>query len=76
MSCVGVATDGAPAMVRTHNRLVSLSKKEVNAKEITHNKLVFCQCVVHQQSLCTKSVRFDHVISLVTDCINVIKKEI
>ena len=47
---------------------------EINAKGIIHDKLVFCHCIVHQQSLCAKSVKFDHVVSVITDCINFIKK--
>ena len=70
----GVATDGAPAMVGKHKGLVSLLKKELDAKEIRHDTLIFCHCIIHQQSLCAKSVKFDHVISVITDCINFIKK--
>ena len=70
----GVATDGAPAMVGKHKGLVSLLKKELDAKEIRHDTLIFRHCIIHQQSLCAKSVKFDHVISVVTDCINFIKK--
>ena len=54
--------------------MVSLLKNEMDARGIRHNRLVFFHCVVHQQSLCAKSVKFDHVISVVTDCINFIKK--
>ena len=61
-------------MVRTHKGLVSLFKKETDAKRIRRDKLVFCHCIVHQQSLCAKSVRFDHVVSMVLDCISFIKK--
>ena len=68
----GVATDGAPAMVGKHKGVVSLLKKEMDARGIRHDKLVSFHCIVHQQSLCAKSVKFDHVISVVTDCINFI----
>ena len=61
-------------MVGKHKGLVSLLKKELDAKEIRHDTLIFCHCIIHQQSLCAKSVKFDHVISVVTDCINFIKK--
>ena len=46
----------------------------MNAKEIRHDKLIFCHCIVHEQSLCAKSVKLDHVVSVVTDRINFIKK--
>ena len=71
----GVATDGASAMVGIHKGLVSLSKKKMNARRIRPDKLVFSLCIVHQQILCAKSVKFDHVVSVVSDCINFIKKE-
>ena len=70
----GVATDGTPAMVRKHKGMVSLLKKEMDARGIRHDRLVSFHCIVHQQSLCTKSVKFDHVVSVVTDCINFIEK--
>ena len=60
-------------MVGTHKGLVSFLKKEMSAKEI-RNKLVFCHCIVHQQSLCAKSVKFDHVVSVVTFCLNFEKR--
>ena len=70
----GVATDGAPAMVGKHKGMVSLLKKEMDARGITHDKLVSFRCIAHQQSLSAKSVKFDYVVSVVTDCINFIKK--
>ena len=70
----GVATDGAPAMVGKHKGVVSLLKKEMDARGIRHDRLVSFYCIVHQQTLCAKSVKFDHVVSVVTDCINFIKK--
>ena len=36
--------------------------------------MVSFHCIVHQQTFCAKSVKFDHVVSVVTDCINFIKK--
>ena len=48
----GVATDGAPAMmVGKHKGLVSLLKKELDAKEIRHDTLIFCHCIIHQKPL-------------------------
>ena len=35
-----VATDGAPAMVGKHKGVVSLLKKEMDAREIRHDRLV------------------------------------
>ena len=46
----------------------------MNAKGITHDKLVVCHCIVHKQNRCPQSVKFDDVAVVVTDCINFIKK--
>ena len=62
-------------MVGTHKGLVSLLKKKMNAKGIKHDKLEFFHCIVHRQSLCAKSVKFDDVVSVVIDCSNFFKKE-
>ena len=71
----GVATDGAPATVGKHKGVVSLLQKEMDGREFRHDRLVSFHCIVHQQTLCAKSVKFDHVVSVVTDCINFIKKK-
>ena len=70
----GVVTDGAPAMIGKHKGVVSLLTKEMDARGIGPDNLVSFHCIVHQQSLCAKSVKFNHVVSVVTDCINFIKK--
>ena len=61
-------------MFGTHRALVSLLKEKINVKGVTHDKLVFFHCIVHQQSFCAKSMKFDHVVLVVTECINFIKK--
>ena len=70
----GVATNDAPAMVGKHKGMVLLLKKEMDAREIRHDRLVPFYSIVQQESLCAKSVKFDHVVLVVTDCINFIKK--
>ena len=62
-------------MFGKHKDVVSLLKKEMDAREIRHDRLVSFHCVVHQQTLCAKYVKFDHVVSVVTDCIDFIKKK-
>ena len=47
----------------------------MDAREIRHDRLVSFHCIVHQQTLCAKSVKFDHVVSVVTDCIDFTKKK-
>ena len=43
-------------------------------KKITSLPKLYFYCIVHHQSLCAKSVKFDDVVAVVTDCINFIKK--
>ena len=62
-------------MVGKHKGVVSLLKKEMDEREIRHDRLVSFHCIVHQQTLCAKSVKFDHVVSVVTNCIDFIKKK-
>ena len=69
-----VATDGAPAMVGKHKGMVSLLKNEMDARGIGHDRLVFFYFIVHQQSLCAKSVKLDYVVLVVRDCTNFTKK--
>ena len=62
-------------MVGKHKGVVLLLMKEMDAREIRHDRLVSFHCIVHQQTLCAKSVKFDHVVSVVTNCIDFIKKK-
>ena len=70
----GFVTNGALAMIEKHKSMISLLKKKMGSRGIRPDRLVSFHCIVHQQSLCTKSVKFEHMISVVTDCINLIKK--
>ena len=70
----GIATDGAPAMVGSKKGLVALMKSEMTSKGINADNLVVCHCVIHRESLCAKSLKFDNVTSVVTECIKFIKR--
>jgi len=59
-------------MVGKRKGMVSLLKKEMDARGTRHDTLVFFHCIVHQQSLCAKSMKFTQVVLVVTDCINFI----
>ena len=71
----GVATDGAPAMVRKQKRMISLLKNEMDARGIRHDRLVFFHCIVHQQSFCAKSVKLDHGYQWLQTVLTLLKKE-
>ena len=53
-------------MVGKHKGMVSLLKKEMDARGIKPDRLVSFHWIVHQQSFCAKSVKFDHC-QVVTD---------
>ena len=55
---VAICIDGAPAMCGKHTGAVSLIQ-EVIERRITHH------CIIHQQSLRGKILKFDHVMSVV-----------
>lgn len=69
----GLTTDGAPAMVGSQKGLVAFVKKELSRLNLDPNDLIICHCIIHQESLCAQSLRFNNVMSTVVSCINFIK---
>ena len=63
-----IATDGARAMSGTGIGFVGLLKSALKEKTISDNIAVF-HCIIHQQNLCAKSLKFKHVLSLVTKAV-------
>ena len=61
---VGMCTDGAPAMSGKRNRAMALFQEHIGRKVITHH------CIIHQQILCSKVLKFDSVISVVVSIVN------
>ena len=55
----GIATDGARAMSGTSIRFVGLLKSALKEKNISDNIAIF-HCIIHQQNLCAKSLKFKH----------------
>lgn len=69
---VGLMTDGAPAMCGQKNGLVSRIQekmREVNSA----GELTVYHCIIHQESLCGKALKMDHVMSTVTQAVNFIR---
>ena len=70
---VSITTDGAPAMVGSKVGLTSKIKTELASMNIdTKDSSVF-HCIIHQENLCAKSLKFEHVMSKVVSSINFIK---
>lgn len=69
----GIATDGAPAMVGVHSGLIARIKTKLTELNLDTTDLCVFHCIIHEQNLCAKSLKFSDVISKVVFCINFIK---
>ena len=65
---VSITTDGAPAMTGRHSRFIAQCKADPD-----FSKTVTYHCIIHQQAICAKVMRFDHVMTLVVKMINSIR---
>ena len=64
---VAICTDGAPAMCGKHTGAVSLIQEFIGRRIITHH------CIIHQQALCDKVLKFEHVMSVVVSIVNYLR---
>ena len=65
----GIATDGARAMSGTGIGFVGLLKSALKEKNISDNIAIF-HCIIHQQNLRAKSLKFKHVMGPVIKVVN------
>lgn len=72
LKLTGITTDGAPAMVGTKNGLIGLMQTELEKSEIT-TQLIASHCIIHQENLCAKQLKMDHVMSVVVKTVNFIR---
>ena len=70
-SFAGIATDGAPSMTGRKSGLVALAKKKLEEEGV--EEAIALHCIIHQQALCSKCLKFDNVMSVVVKCINQIR---
>ncbi|XP_073681619.1 general transcription factor II-I repeat domain-containing protein 2A-like [Garra rufa] len=68
---VGITTDGAPSMTGRKNGLVALVQKKLEDEGV--EEAIALHCIIHQQALCSKCLKFDNVMSVVVKCINQIR---
>uniref|UniRef100_A0A2H6N8U4 DUF4371 domain-containing protein n=1 Tax=Micrurus carvalhoi TaxID=3147026 RepID=A0A2H6N8U4_9SAUR len=68
-----VTTDGAPSMVGCVKGVVAHINKEMTK----HNHLypIAIHCLIHQQALCYKSLKWDSVMKVVVSCVNFIRAQ-
>ncbi|KAF1388875.1 hypothetical protein PFLUV_G00067390 [Perca fluviatilis] len=70
---VGITTDGAPSMTGRKNGLVALVQKKLEEEGVEES--IALHCIIHQQALCSKCLKFDNVMSVVVKCINQIRSK-
>ncbi|KAF7245500.1 Carnitine O-palmitoyltransferase 1, liver isoform [Varanus komodoensis] len=68
----GIITDGAPAMAGEQSGLSTLVCNKVSEKG---GKAIKLHCITHQQVLCAKHLKYDHVMKPVMKAINYIRSK-
>jgi len=69
---VSLATDGAPQMVGRRAGVASLLKNKVLS--INPNQQISCiHCIIHQEVLCSKVLKMNHVMDVVVGTVNFIR---
>lgn len=63
-----IVTDGAPAMIGNKNGFVALCMANDVFPHFAHY-----HCIIHQEALCAKVLRFEHVMKIVVKIINSIR---
>ncbi|KAL7882960.1 hypothetical protein SRHO_G00006180 [Serrasalmus rhombeus] len=66
-----VTTDGAPSMVGSARGVIVRINREMS--ERGHPRPIAIHCLIHQQALCCKAVKWDSVMKVVVPCVNLIK---
>lgn len=66
-----VTTDGAPSMVGSKRGVIAHIKQEMDKHNHPHP--IAIHCLIHQQALCCKSLKWDSVMKIVVSCVNFIR---
>ena len=67
----GISTDGAPSMTGRKNGLVALVQRKLEEEGV--EEAIALHCIIYQQALCSKCLKFDNVMSDVMKIINHIR---
>lgn len=68
---VSLATDGAPSMIGKKAGVVTKFREKVQAANRGGDFWTF-HCILHQEALCCKSLKMDHVMEVVVRTVNFI----
>jgi hypothetical protein len=66
----GVATDEVPSMVGSKSGVVAKIQSELFLRNIRNENFLVFHCILHQQNLCAKSVKFKEIMKAVVSCVN------
>ena len=69
----GITTDGAPSMTGKENVAAALIKKHVVHLLNPEQVVLTIHCIVHQEALCGKALKMDHVMDAVVKVVNEIR---
>ncbi|XP_026331068.1 general transcription factor II-I repeat domain-containing protein 2-like, partial [Hyposmocoma kahamanoa] len=69
----GVCIDGAPSMVGLRKGFIGILNEKATALNVQKDDLIVLHCIIHQQNLCSKSIRLQHVMDVVVKTINFIR---
>lgn len=70
---VGIATDGAPAMIGKEQGLRGFIRRKLESLNVSKDQILWYHCIIHQESLCSKIIQCDHVMNNVVKAINFIR---
>ena len=68
---ISVTTDGATAMARLENGVVTLLERRMKDLGISH-KIKKLHCIIHQETLCARSLKLKEVTDVVVTTVNLI----
>jgi len=70
---VSMVTDGAPAMCSQKIGVVGLVKGKLQSLNMPNNNFTSIHCIVHQEALCSKSIKMMGVMDVVVKTVNFIR---